>query len=1321
MADRSFINLNAYATEGQNVGTGTTVYAGKCGASTLLYKTISATGSGISISGDSENIIVSGSTGSASAWGDITGTLSNQTDLQSALDLKVDSANFTGYTATTETTLTTLQSDLDSVSAQTDTNTSDIALKLNTDDFTGYTATTDTTLTDLRSDVDTVSGQTDTNTADIITISGKTIDNLQSGILEYNVADQTFEPYSGLTSFPAIYTGTTCPTGVTRVIINGSVVATEFRASTANTNTTHLVGDIYWDNDDNTIAIQQSPDVTLQVGQESYVYVKNNTGSGINNGDVVYIDGADGDRPTIALARAASTDTSVVGAIIGVATEDIPSGATGYVTSFGLVKGLNTSGYVGGPGTPLYVSTTVSGATQETRPSPPDYAIKLGIIAKKDGIDGRVLISVTDQTDLTGITYTASNGLTKVGSNDFQLGGTLDGDTVIDGNGGNDLCIHSVGEFNVTGVSTTLCNSFGLIVESDSSFNLKRNGNVVIIATSSTKMLCDSDNAEGFVYGQDYSTVGSLNPRWIPDNAYVTGLTSGAITGADNGLTKVGSDVVIGGSLTGNTQIDTLSGYFRLCSSTSPNNLLCFASAGAEMRIGTIATCFGSICANCDTVTFKSQAGTCVSSLTLQHSDNSISFNAAGGTKISGNTTGFYYAGDYSGTGDSDPRWLPDNAYITGITSQKVDCADALSGYTSGDTVSVGTYSLPYCATLSNVSFGVCNMPTLGTTEQRNIAIGICNMQSNNDGCNNVAVGYRTLVNNDNGCDNIAIGNDVLYNITGSSNIGIGFQALYNTTEGFNIGIGRSVLCNNTGIQNIGVGFNSLGNIDSGCNVAIGVDAMQYYTGSTGGNVAIGYVAAKNSCNGHDHVAIGTFAGYRMYGTSGNVAIGLCALYSGGTNGPNIAIGQNAHKTNTTGYYNIAMGNLSLANNTTGHENIALGGVQVLTNNTSGNYNVGIGTQTLVANTVGVNNIALGFNAMTCNDTGNYNIAMGQQVLRLNETGSYNIALGNLTLQNAVGSSYNIALGRSAASTLTGGTTNIAIGRSALGGTEGDYNIAIGYLALNGSGNGSDNIGIGCGAVRCNGGSGNIGLGESVLRSITTGGGNIGMGLWNQCDNVSGSDNVALGDYSLMRNVSGSNNMGMGQFSLYWNCTGFNNVALGASSMYWNISGSTNTAVGYQALYNLCNGSDNVGLGRAAGYALSTGASYNVAVGVYALQNTTTGDCNIAIGCRALSGNVTGNTNVAIGPNAGASETGSSKLHIANSNLCSLICGDFANKTLAVDGVFFPGVYNCVDVSCSGLPAPSGVTGGMIYVADAVLMAWSDGTDWIDFATANPI
>lgn len=134
-------------------------------------------------------------------------------------------------------------------------------------------------------------------------------------------------------------------------------------------------GTLSWNNQDHTLNIQ--PDITaslLQVGQESWVRAVNKTGVQINDSQVVYVSGAQGNRPVISLAKADAEATSY---LIGVATDNIADNAEGFVTTFGLVRGFDTSSFTAGD--KLYLSATVAGALTKTRPDAPNHAAIVAI------------------------------------------------------------------------------------------------------------------------------------------------------------------------------------------------------------------------------------------------------------------------------------------------------------------------------------------------------------------------------------------------------------------------------------------------------------------------------------------------------------------------------------------------------------------------------------------------------------------------------------------------------------------------------------------------------------------------------------------------------------------------------------------------------------------------------------------------------------------------------------------------------------------------------------------------------------------------------
>ena len=63
----------------------------------------------------------------------------------------------------------------------------------------------------------------------------------------------------------------------------------------------------------------------------------------MTNGQVVFISGAQGNRPTVSLASTSSHDTAHY--TIGILTCNIADNNTGYATTQGLVRGLDCSGF----------------------------------------------------------------------------------------------------------------------------------------------------------------------------------------------------------------------------------------------------------------------------------------------------------------------------------------------------------------------------------------------------------------------------------------------------------------------------------------------------------------------------------------------------------------------------------------------------------------------------------------------------------------------------------------------------------------------------------------------------------------------------------------------------------------------------------------------------------------------------------------------------------------------------------------------------------------------------------------------------------------
>jgi hypothetical protein len=143
-------------------------------------------------------------------------------------------------------------------------------------------------------------------------------------------------------------------------------------------------GRLQWNATDGTLEYGlPGGNVTLQVGQEQLLKVTNKTGSTIEDGKAVYIDGAIGNRPTIALARADTPSTAV---LVGMATENIDHNGSGYINVGGLVRGVDTSNIsTGGIG---FLSETEAGELRPTPPASPNFTSVAGYCLFSSAEDG---------------------------------------------------------------------------------------------------------------------------------------------------------------------------------------------------------------------------------------------------------------------------------------------------------------------------------------------------------------------------------------------------------------------------------------------------------------------------------------------------------------------------------------------------------------------------------------------------------------------------------------------------------------------------------------------------------------------------------------------------------------------------------------------------------------------------------------------------------------------------------------------------------------------------------------------------------------------
>lgn len=180
-------------------------------------------------------------------------------------------------------------------------------------------------------------------------------------------------------------------------------------------------GRVFYDTDAKTLCYyNDNNQMTINIGQENIVRVRNQTGATLTNGTVVYINGATGNTPTVIKAIATSFATAD---IIGVLTTDVANNGFGYATTTGLVNGLDTSAFV--EGDIVFLSDTVAGTFTTVEPVRPNYAVQVGIILRANPSVGTLLVAIqvisTENIHIIGTIAVNQGGTGQTTYTDGQL------------------------------------------------------------------------------------------------------------------------------------------------------------------------------------------------------------------------------------------------------------------------------------------------------------------------------------------------------------------------------------------------------------------------------------------------------------------------------------------------------------------------------------------------------------------------------------------------------------------------------------------------------------------------------------------------------------------------------------------------------------------------------------------------------------------------------------------------------------------------------------------------------------------------------------
>ena len=396
-------------------------------------------------SGDGLNFLANDGTYksiTSAEWGNITGTLSNQTDLQNELNDKFsktsdtldDITDGTTYVKTTNDYTDLEKAKLTGIEAGAEVNQSDLEIKTQYEANDNTNAFTDdeksklaniqnpllfkggiTLNSDFPTSIEVQNGWTYTILANVTDNDISKTNTGQSFLAEdeisWNGVDWTQLGSSSLW----LDDGTDIKTieSTRNIDLQNNTIKNinTLQLDTSIVNPSYKKGEIFYDNSKNAVSYyNEINDIVVNLGHEILFQVENQTGSDITNGSVLYPDST----TIVALANSKNKNKS---RIIGVATHDIPNGSIGYITKVGQVGGLNTSGFQ--VGDILYLSDVVDGTFTNQMPSKSSFVVTVGVVDVVDAVDG--IITVDTRSNDTTIEVFDTNGFPE----DQRLGTNL--------------------------------------------------------------------------------------------------------------------------------------------------------------------------------------------------------------------------------------------------------------------------------------------------------------------------------------------------------------------------------------------------------------------------------------------------------------------------------------------------------------------------------------------------------------------------------------------------------------------------------------------------------------------------------------------------------------------------------------------------------------------------------------------------------------------------------------------------------------------------------------------------------------------------------
>ena len=159
--------------------------------------------------------------------------------------------------------------------------------------------------------------------------------------------------------------------------------------------------------------------VTLRLGQQLVLRVRNNTATTLNKGKLVKVSGSAGSSDVLYVTTASWENDLGSANTIGMVMQNISAGQNGYIILNGMLTGIDTTGF--NAGDMLYLSS--SGDYTNIKPGVPYHEVRLGHVGRAQTNNGSAFIRIQNGYELDELhdvyAPSASHGdlLMKSGSN----------------------------------------------------------------------------------------------------------------------------------------------------------------------------------------------------------------------------------------------------------------------------------------------------------------------------------------------------------------------------------------------------------------------------------------------------------------------------------------------------------------------------------------------------------------------------------------------------------------------------------------------------------------------------------------------------------------------------------------------------------------------------------------------------------------------------------------------------------------------------------------------------------------------------------------